>query len=193
MTATNEKLAELAEILGCKANFVLARLDAIGLSVTCSRCGGCGNYSYCQMHGTTCFDCNGTGRGMPKLSAGLVAAAREAVAAGKLQPYLDRVAMRSRARKAVNQAMDAWRKSRVGIAYNAQWREVVEKNPGLYAANHAMCVLYDEASTLGRRLEHGDWSNEKREYVRLDGEELERVCARLVAIPDEIRALDYDA
>jgi hypothetical protein len=30
-------------------------------SVTCSRCGGSGNYSYCQMYGTTCFKCAGDG------------------------------------------------------------------------------------------------------------------------------------
>lgn len=29
---------------------------------TCGRCGGCGNYSYCQMYGTTCFGCRGTGK-----------------------------------------------------------------------------------------------------------------------------------
>jgi hypothetical protein len=28
-------------------------------SVTCGRCGGTGNYSYCQMYGTTCFKCRG--------------------------------------------------------------------------------------------------------------------------------------
>ena len=28
---------------------------------TCSRCGGSGNYSYCQTHGTTCFKCGGSG------------------------------------------------------------------------------------------------------------------------------------
>ena len=27
----------------------------------CGRCGGSGNYSYCQMHGTTCFGCSGKG------------------------------------------------------------------------------------------------------------------------------------
>jgi hypothetical protein len=30
-------------------------------SKTCSRCGGTGNYSYCQMYGTTCFKCGGDG------------------------------------------------------------------------------------------------------------------------------------
>lgn len=28
-------------------------------TVTCSRCGGSGHYSYCQMYGTTCFKCRG--------------------------------------------------------------------------------------------------------------------------------------
>ena len=28
-------------------------------SETCSRCGGTGNYSYCQTYGTTCFKCRG--------------------------------------------------------------------------------------------------------------------------------------
>jgi len=29
---------------------------------TCTRCGGCGHYSYCQMWGTICFKCQGKGR-----------------------------------------------------------------------------------------------------------------------------------
>jgi hypothetical protein len=29
---------------------------------TCSRCGGCGQYSYCQMYGTRCFKCCGAGK-----------------------------------------------------------------------------------------------------------------------------------
>lgn len=28
-------------------------------TTTCSRCGGSGNYSYCQRYGTTCFQCGG--------------------------------------------------------------------------------------------------------------------------------------
>lgn len=29
---------------------------------TCTRCGGSGEYSYCQMHGTVCFGCSGSGK-----------------------------------------------------------------------------------------------------------------------------------
>jgi len=36
---------------------------------TCSRCGGSGNYSYCQQYGTTCFGCGGSGRQFTKRGA----------------------------------------------------------------------------------------------------------------------------
>lgn len=35
-------------------------------SETCGRCGGSGSYSYCQMHGSTCFKCNGKGEQLTK-------------------------------------------------------------------------------------------------------------------------------
>lgn len=31
-------------------------------SKPCGRCGGSGNHSYCQMYGTTCFECRGKGK-----------------------------------------------------------------------------------------------------------------------------------
>jgi len=30
-------------------------------TMTCSRCGGSGHYSFCQMYGTKCFKCHGSG------------------------------------------------------------------------------------------------------------------------------------
>jgi len=36
------------------------RVSTLGFEIeTCSRCGGSGNYSYCQSYGTTCFKCRG--------------------------------------------------------------------------------------------------------------------------------------
>jgi hypothetical protein len=35
-------------------------------NVGCTRCGGGGHYSYCQMYGTTCFKCGGSGRQLTK-------------------------------------------------------------------------------------------------------------------------------
>lgn len=36
---------------------------------TCSRCGGCGEYSYCEMYGRTCFKCHGKGIQLTKRAA----------------------------------------------------------------------------------------------------------------------------
>ena len=45
-------------------------IDANGFEVeTCGRCGGCGQYSYCTMHGTRCFKCAGRGRVFTKRGA----------------------------------------------------------------------------------------------------------------------------
>ena len=41
---------------------------------TCGRCAGSGKYSYCQMHGDTCFGCGGTGKVLPATSDALRAA-----------------------------------------------------------------------------------------------------------------------
>ncbi len=41
---------------------------------TCSRCGGGGHYSYCEMHGTTCFGCGGSGKVLPSTGEALKAA-----------------------------------------------------------------------------------------------------------------------
>ncbi len=38
-------------------------------TVTCSRCGGGGEYSYCQSHGTRCFKCGGKGVTLSKRGA----------------------------------------------------------------------------------------------------------------------------
>lgn len=35
-------------------------------SETCSRCHGCGEHSYCQMYGSTCFRCGGAGKTLTK-------------------------------------------------------------------------------------------------------------------------------
>ncbi|NLP65551.1 hypothetical protein [Paraburkholderia sacchari] len=38
-------------------------------TMTCSRCGGSGHFSYNQIHGTRCYGCNGTGKKYTKRGA----------------------------------------------------------------------------------------------------------------------------
>ena len=40
----------------------IERKNKMGFEIQdCTRCGGSGRYSYCQMYGDTCFKCGGTG------------------------------------------------------------------------------------------------------------------------------------
>jgi len=36
---------------------------------TCTRCGGSGQYSYCEMYGSTCFKCHGNGQALTRRGA----------------------------------------------------------------------------------------------------------------------------
>ncbi len=40
---------------------------------TCGRCSGGGHYSYCEMHGTKCFGCGGSGKVLPSTGEALKA------------------------------------------------------------------------------------------------------------------------
>ena len=42
-------------------------------TMSCGRCGGSGQHSYCQMHGTTCFGCGGRGKVYTKRGRAAVA------------------------------------------------------------------------------------------------------------------------
>ncbi len=71
---------------------------------SCSRCGGCGEYSYCQMHGTRCFKCGGNGKQLTRAG--------------------------SRARKAINEFKTRYYRLVTDlepgqiIRYNDRWRKV---------------------------------------------------------------------
>lgn len=44
---------------------------------TCSRCGGCGQYSYCEVYGTMCLKCHGKGKQYTRQSAKAITAIKE--------------------------------------------------------------------------------------------------------------------
>jgi hypothetical protein len=48
---------------------------------SCSRCGGSGSYSYCQMHGSVCFKCSGRKRVLTRAGAKAAAAVAAFMAA----------------------------------------------------------------------------------------------------------------
>lgn len=84
MTTT---IKEFAAVLKCTPGGVLKRLQVLGLADTCTRCGGCGEYSFNLMYGTKCFGCYGVGYKLPKLTRKLLQYAQEKEQAGGLDEY----------------------------------------------------------------------------------------------------------
>lgn len=90
-----------------------ARVAALGLGETCGRCGGCGRHSFNMLDGDRCYGCAGWGTVFPppaRLNA-LLARAREAVATGRLDAYLEGLRARARSAKAMDRIFAAWKEA----------------------------------------------------------------------------------
>jgi len=75
-----------------KEEVVRARLDALGLLVTCRRCKGTGRYEQNPLD-HTCYGCAGRGKKLPPLTARLAATIRLRVEGGALRPYFAELAI----------------------------------------------------------------------------------------------------
>jgi hypothetical protein len=90
----------VAQEIGAKDDKIAkARWVALGYTTECSRCGGSGHYSYCQMYGTTCFGCSGSGKMVVKPTVKLIKEAKARIAAGALDAYFERNRRINTARK----------------------------------------------------------------------------------------------
>lgn len=143
-------MTEIAALMGCKPSTATSRLVALGYTVVCSRCGGSGQYSYNQIDGSRCFGCGGCGKNLAKITAEIVAAALERIAAGELAGYFAENTAR-REMKRANEAMWAdYMAGQVGKDYNAWYgaasttRALERAKAGLepYAADHLETPVY---------------------------------------------------
>ncbi len=109
---------------------LLARVYALNLGKTCSRCGGGGNFSYNSISGTTCFKCHGSGQTAPKYTKKILQSAGVAVDNGDLDKYLKELGNRKTAKDADKKIMLAWSESGIGGLYS--WLNVVtDKKKGI--------------------------------------------------------------
>lgn len=181
MKAKKDWTAEFAAVLDCSDKFIQTRLIALGHSTTCGRCGGGGQYSYCQMYGTTCFGCRGSGNVATKLTKKLLDTVREQVARGELQPYIDECRAKADRKAKVKNARER---------FSAAWTA----NPSVHAdkdvhftrqsarttdINHFCSPLFKEVSSLVQLVEKGEWSTEKRKYVAVSAEAQDNAVARI--------------
>lgn len=118
---------EFATAVGWNEKSLSGRLGALGLLNVCSRCGGSGHFSSCATHGTICFGCSGSGKGLPKLSAGLVKTVQAKVAAGELDGYLILCKARAEARILIKPLVAAAKTvyGIVGQAYDIEYRRFI--------------------------------------------------------------------
>lgn len=142
-------MTALAAALGCEPDFVSNRCRFLELVVVnCGRCGGGGRYSFNMMDGDRCYGCNGIGVVMPKtITAAHVAEVTEAVAAGKLAPYLQNLRNRKIAARADKQIFAVWGATRVNAA-NCHIYGAVET----HARNAQMHALADAALEVSRYI-----------------------------------------
>jgi hypothetical protein len=189
-TTKTSRLPELAAVLGCKPAAVLLRLKALELAPVCSRCGGGGQYSYCQMYGSTCFGCAGQGHQMPKtITTKLIEDAKAAVAAGKLQPYLDALAARAEAKKIGNNLLNDYAslttddKAALEAAGKAKagWWWCTDKGSWTQAAAHPW---YEAASKAAMDMQF-EKDDAKRSKL---AEAIKRFHAGMMASPADVPA-----
>ncbi len=136
-----ERVAAIGAALEVKegADFerrVMRRMVGLGMTVECSRCGGCGRYSFNQIDGDRCYGCNGIGKKCVKIDGKAVKAAEAAKAEGRVTVYLAEVAAK-KAAKALIAPLVAEIKAAIeplGAAYDVAFKaDKVVVGQGIYA------------------------------------------------------------
>lgn len=126
-TKSTKTIAATCELFGLpleESTKIPAILYALGFREACGRCGGSGSYSFCQMHGSTCFGCGGKGEHAAPLTAAVLEAARVKVAAGELDALRVAARAKKQARREIGPLVEAAREiySTIGAAYEAAYQ-----------------------------------------------------------------------
>lgn len=103
--------AQIAELLRTTEDKVDARIMGLKIGDPCSRCGGCGEYSFNPTDGTRCFKCHGKGNIPPKSDAAWKRCLKRAQ---ELQPealdaYIEQLRTERRAKNATERFFAAWK------------------------------------------------------------------------------------
>jgi hypothetical protein len=138
---------ELATILQTTEKNAIVRAAKMKLLPTCGRCGGSGHYSYNQLTGTTCFSCQGAGVRVCKTKkeeAATIEAAKDAVATGKLDAYLEYLKNLAAGKNAEAKVSAAWSASKVRNALKGVSHMIREEYPVINKLRAANSVMYTQ-------------------------------------------------
>lgn len=161
------ELNEICKTLRTNGKNVLARIAGLKIGDTCTRCCGSGHYSYCQMHGTTCFKCSGNGMQMPTTLKGwkeLHERAKEVASNGKLAEYETRLRNIAIAKKAYDEGFEIWTSHPVVAAERKIHHTKCSEQH--HAMNRIFCDLLDTIKKLTDELTNGIWSKTDRKYIK---------------------------
>lgn len=181
MTPTN-LTSEFAAVLKCREKYISTRLAALGHNVICNRCGGSGSYSYCQMYGTTCFGCGGSGGKAPKLTDNLLETVRQQVAAGELEPYLRTVKQRAMSKKWIDRLFVAWAAQPEIAADKAAGKHWMQQTELCAKINSINAPLVDRLNKLAALVTYGTFSKETRKYIPATDAEIEQASIEAEAM-----------
>jgi len=157
-------------------NKLAARMNGLGLTIACGRCGGSGHYSYCAMHGTTCFGCSGSGKAMPKLTLKVLAACRDLNAAGTVDAYLTALTVKQTRNagivRGIAEVVATWKGSEIckaySAAYNREYTKIGQPNgpripQWLYNLQTEVNGVFERANQIGSALKYGKPTDSERD------------------------------
>lgn len=104
--------------MGVTRRVAVSRLVALGYTVTCSRCGGGGRYSWNAIDGDRCFRCGGAGKTLQRITAEVVAQAVARIAAGELDGYFAANRARASIKARAEATWESYRASPICAAYD---------------------------------------------------------------------------
>lgn len=120
-------IQEIAMVLHTTPKNARHRIINMRLGVTCSRCGGSGNYSFNMMHGSMCYGCHGHGTVMPDTEEQWSATqdrAKRAAADGSLDHYILTLEARKRCKNGLDRAFAAWHEMDALNGYGKGWNNL---------------------------------------------------------------------
>lgn len=160
------KLEDFTAVVGGKPQATPTRLAALGHYEVCSRCGGCGRYSWCQQYGDRCFECAGSGKVLPKLTTRLLETVKAQMARGELKPYLEKLQRARDAKAMAKKWFDTWRGLPSQVAVD-EWKKEHGKEGWQWSSyrqlwQNAYCAkLSDEKLNAELAVEHGKTAEER--------------------------------
>jgi hypothetical protein len=162
-----------------------SRMVGVGLFSFCSRCGGCGRYSFNQIDGDRCYGCGGSGKIARRITSAVLAEAKEIAASGKLASYLQELGARQQAERAARTAnkrvMAAWQASGVSAAYD--WRKASSVDYDREVAERVNKPMYEAHEMVRRASEALDILRFSRPRTAEERESLDlQVAAALQAL-----------